>query len=35
MLQYLKNTLVMLVLAAFLVPASGVVVFMHHCGSMR
>lgn len=34
MLQYLKNTLIMLVLAAFLVPASGVVVFMHQCGSM-
>lgn len=34
MIQYLKNTAIMLMLAAFLLPASGIIVFMHHCRAM-
>lgn len=34
MLKALKNTAVILLLVAFLLPASGVLVFMHQCRSM-
>ena len=34
MIQYLKKTIILLMLAAFLVPASGMLVFMHHCRAM-
>jgi hypothetical protein len=34
MIEYLKKTAILLLLAAFLVPASGMLVFMHHCRAM-
>jgi hypothetical protein len=32
--KFLKNIAVLIVLVAFLVPASGIVVFLHHCSAM-
>jgi hypothetical protein len=32
--KFLKNIAVLIVLVAFLVPASGIMVFLHHCSAM-